>query len=262
MPIAVRHRGSPERTRLVLSPPVVAPGMYEAVHTVPDGNATAARFAATAAAYGFEGLVIRNHGDAIEPFDAAGIRSVYGIDVVDGVELRASDPSRLGGFLGTHRPDRTVVLVHGGTSRVNRFAVGQPRVDVLAHPLRTGRRIDHVVVREAAESDVRLEVSLAPILRETGGRRVRAIARLRELGELIEAFSAPYVVTGDPRDHLQLRAPRDLIAVGSLVGFEPGWIEAGLAEWGRLAARNRDRLAGDHVAPGVRHGPYEEGDRS
>ena len=40
------------------------PGMYEAVHARPDGEATVARLARTAADYGYEGVVVRNHGDA------------------------------------------------------------------------------------------------------------------------------------------------------------------------------------------------------
>jgi len=37
---------------------------YEAVHARPDGDSTVARLAMTASEYGFDGLVVRNHGDA------------------------------------------------------------------------------------------------------------------------------------------------------------------------------------------------------
>jgi ribonuclease P/MRP protein subunit RPP1 len=74
---------------------------------------------------------------------------------------------------------------------------------------------------------------------------------------LIEAYDAPYVVSGAPTDHLQLRAPRDLLAVGELVGFDADWLGAGLDEWGRLAALNRKRLAGEQPDAGVWLGPDE-----
>ena len=39
--------------------------MYEAVHCHPDGESTAARQALSAAEYGFDGIVVRNHGDRV-----------------------------------------------------------------------------------------------------------------------------------------------------------------------------------------------------
>lgn len=233
--------------------------MYEAVHAVPDGRSTVARVAATAADCGFDGVVVRNHGDARADFDPDRVGGAFGIDVVDGVEIRASDPSRASGFLGAHRPHATVVLVHGGTEAINRFAVRQDRVDVLAHPMAGGGDVNHVLARAAADHGVRLEVDLSPVLREAGGDRVEAISDLRTLRELIETYDVPFVVSADPASHLELRAPRDLVAVGEGIGFDPGTIEDGLAEWGRLVDRNRDRMAEGTVEPGVTRGRYGEG---
>jgi len=234
--------------------------MYEAVHARPDGASTVARMAATAADCGFSGVVVRNHGDEPADYDAGAIGERYGVDVVDGVEIRAESRSRAGGFLGSHRPERTVVLVHGGDSDINRFAAESERVDVLAHPMAGEGDVNHVIAEAAADNGVALEVDLSSVLRASGGRRARAIADLRKLGELIEHADAPYVVSADPRSHLQMRAPRELLAVGEVVGFDRETIEAGLAEWGRIAERNRERLSEAYVAPGVWRGsPDGEG---
>jgi ribonuclease P/MRP protein subunit RPP1 len=40
--------------------------------------------------------------------------------------------------------------------------------------------------------------------------------------------------------------------VGEAIGFDAEAVEAGLAEWGQLAERNRERLSGSYVEPGVR----------
>ena len=231
--------------------------MYEAVHAHPDGESTVARLAATAADYGFDGVVVRNHGDARAEYDADRIRDEYGLDVVRGVEIRAEDPSQASGYLGSYREEATVLALHGGSTALNRFAVRQERVDVLAHPMRDGD-LNHVLAKAASEHGVRLEVNLARVLRASGGRRVRAISDLRKLRELIDAVDAPYVVSADPSSHLQLRAPRELVAVGEVIGFEPEAIEAGLAEWGRIAAANREHRSEAFVEPGVRRGRYEE----
>ncbi|MFC6835650.1 RNase P subunit p30 family protein [Halomarina ordinaria] len=231
--------------------------MYEAVHARPDGESTVARMALTAAEQGYEGVVVRNHGDAPAHYDPESAAEASGIDVVDAVEVRAEDRSRASSFVERHRERRTLVCVHGGA--LNRLAVEDERVDVLAHPMRDGD-VNHVLARAAADNGVRLEFDFSRVLRADGGERVRAIAGLRKLRELVEKYDTPYVVSADARSHLHLRAPRELVAVGELCGFAPEQVREGGREWGRLAARNRERRSDSFIEPGVRRGRYEETD--
>lgn len=230
--------------------------MYEAVRAVPDGPSTVARFAVTAAAYGFNGVVVRFPAGERPAYDADRIGERYGTDVVDAVEIRAESPSEAAGYLGTYRSDTTILLVHGASTPVNRFAVEQERVDVLAQPM-SGGDVTHVIARAAAENDVRLEINLSPVLRSRGGTRVRAIRDLRKLVELIAAYDAPCVVSADPSSHLELRGPRDLVAVGESVGIDGEQIEGGLREWSRIAEQNRYRSSEAFVEPGVERGRHE-----
>ncbi|WP_254837594.1 RNase P subunit p30 family protein [Natronomonas marina] len=229
--------------------------MYEGVHAHPDGEATVARLATTAADYGYEGVVVRNHGDAQGDYDAKTVAAEYGLDVVSGIEIRTDDVGQASGLVGNYRSKRDVVCVHGGP--LNRFAVEQPKVDVLAHPMADGD-VNHVLAKAAAENGVHLEFNFGRVLRADGGRRVQAIQGLRKLRELVEAYDAPFVVSADPRSHLQLRAPRELYAVGEVVGFDREAIEAGLRAWGDIAARNRKRRSGTFIEPGVRIDEHEE----
>ncbi len=224
--------------------------MYEAVHAYPDGEATVARLALTASEYGYGGLVVRNHGDSPASFDPDAVAEAYGIDVVPGVEVRAEDPSRASGFVGNHRDRHTIVVVHGGDPTINRFAVEQPAVDVLAHPMCEGE-FDHVLAREAADNGVRVELSLRPLVTDRGGGRVRAIERLRRLADILEQYDTPFVVSVDPDSHLDLRSPRDLAALGATAGLSVDTVREGLAEWGRLAERNRKRASDRFLEPGV-----------
>ena len=232
--------------------------MYEAVHAAPDGESTVARMALTAADSGFDGVIVRNHVDARTEYDTAEIRDAYGVDVVEGIEIRAEGPEQASGYLGAHRENHVVLAVHGGTEALNRFAVTQDRVDVLAHPTRDGGTVDQGMVREAATHGVRLEFDLSPVLRSDGGTRVRALRRLRTMYDLVDHHDAPYVVTADPETHLQMRAPRELAALGDVIGPGSEFVREGLAEWGRLAARNRERRSDEFIEPGVRKGRYDE----
>ena len=141
---------------------------------------------------------------------------------------------------------------------MNRFAVEHPPVDVLAHPMAGDGDVNHVMANAAAENGVHLEVSLSRILRADGGARVQAVRDLRKLREIVEACGAPYVVSADPYSHLQLRAPRELAALGETLGFSAEQLTTGLAEWGRLADRNRHRRSDSFIGPGVERGRYEE----
>jgi len=232
--------------------------MYEAVHAHPDGQSTVARLAKTAADYGFEGVVVRNHADARAEYDPDRIRDEYGIDVVEGVEIRTTDRQSASGAVGNYRTTETIVAVHGGTNAMNRFAVEQAKVDVLAHPMAGDGDINHVLVKAAVENGVRLEFDLSGILRQSGGRRVRALQSLRKLREIVDHYDAPYVVSAEPTSHLEVRAPRELKALGEEIGFTREFIEDGLAEWGRLAERNRHIHSESFIEPGVERGKYEE----
>lgn len=229
--------------------------MYEAVHAHPDGSATVARLAKTAADYGYEGVVVRNHGDQAAEYDPAAVRERYGIDVVEGIEIRTDDVGQASGLVGNYRSKRDVVCVHGGS--LNRFAVEQSKVDVLAHPTRDGD-VNHVLAKAAAENGVHFEFNFARVLGADGGPRVQAIGGLRKLWELVETYDAPYVVSADPVSHLALRAPRELSALGETVGLDREDIQAGLEAWGEIADRNRRRRSESFIQPGVRIDEHEE----
>jgi ribonuclease P/MRP protein subunit RPP1 len=233
-------------------------GFYEAVHARPDGESTVRRCAEHAASLGYEGVLVRNHGDARSDVDVVAVSEETGVDVVDGLEVRADSPEQASGYVGNYRPKYIVLLVHGGTNAMNRFAVEQERVDVLAHPMRGDGDFNHVLAKAAAEHGVRVEFDLSGVLRATGGQRVQAISDLRKLRELVEQYDAPYVVSADGTSHRHLRGPRALLAVGEQVGFAREQIEAGLREWGRLVARNREVTDPEYVEPGVRRGRYAE----
>lgn len=232
--------------------------MYEAVHAHPDGESTVARFALTASEFGFDGLVVRNHGGAPASYDPEAIADTYDIDVVTGVEIRADNPSEASGYLGSHREHNTIVVVHGGTPAINRFAVEQSAVDVLAHPMADEGDFNHVLAQEAVENDVRVEFNLRGVLRDSGGTRVQSLGDLRKLREIVEYYDVPYVVSGDSTSHLHLRAPRELQAVGEALELSKSDVAEGLAEWGNLAERNRERQSETFVQPGVRRVDADE----
>lgn len=239
--------------------------MYESVRVSATGSTTSARFVATVAESGFDGVVVRNRADERADYDPARLGGEFDVDVVDAIEIGVPDPSRASGAIGNFREETTILVVRGGSPELNRYVVESPKVDVLSAPMQGNGDVNHVIVKAAVEHDVRFEFDLAHVLRREGGPRVQALRGLRKLRELVEYYDAPYVVSASPTTHHHVRAPRELLAVGQLIGFERDQIQTGLEEWRVLAERNRERRSADFISPGLRRGrhdgtPGEDGD--
>ena len=193
--------------------------MYEFVHAAPETRTTPARMALTAGRAGYDGVVLRNHADA-DGYPSFDVPDNTPFRVHEGIEVRAEDIEGLHERVRRAESDTEVVAVHGGDETVNRAAV-EAGVDLLAHPNRgRGRSFDHVLAREATEKGVAVELPLAPVLRSSGGERVKAIRDIHETLKLLRKYETPFVVSADPYTHLQVRAPREMRAVAHLVGIE------------------------------------------
>lgn len=208
--------------------------MYEFVHAAPETATTPARTAHTASRAGYEAVVLRNHFDVEEGADtypSYDVPDEPAIPVQEGVEVRPDGVESLHqGIRRAEREGAAVVAVHSGDETVNRAAI-QADVDMLAHPNRgRGRSFDHVLAREAADAGVAVELTLAPVLRGSGGERVKAIRDLQATLKLVRKYGTPFVVSADPRTHLHIRSPRELRAVARLVGIEDNEFDRGTNE--------------------------------
>jgi ribonuclease P/MRP protein subunit RPP1 len=232
--------------------------MYEAVHVEAEGPTSPGRFGLTVSRAGFDGMVLRNRQSAMAAVDPGEIAERYGIDVVRGIEIDATDRAAASGAIGNRRPEAEILLLRGRDPDCNRFAVESPRVDVLADPMGGDGDVNHVIANAAAENEVALEFDFGGVLRQTGGSRVRTIKRLRKLRDLVEDAGAPYVVSGSPHSHLAVRGPRELLAVGERIGFDGEQVRTGLEQWREIAERTRARRDPNAVGPGVRIDPDED----
>ncbi len=209
--------------------------MYEFVHAAPETRTTPTRMALTAERAGYDAIILRSHTDADE-YPSFDMPDDPPVPVHEGVEVRADNVEKLHERVRrAEREDAAVVAVHGGDASINRAAI-QAGVDLLAHPNGDGggrghsRSFDHVLAREAEEAGVAVELSLAPVLRSSGGERVGALRDLHVTLKLVRKYGTPFVVSADAYTHLQIRAPRELHAVASLVGIEDDEFERATTE--------------------------------
>lgn len=234
---------------------------FEAVRGYPDGSSTASRFASKAATLGFDGLILRNGRQAFAPESMDAIGDRFDLTLIAGMELTPAVPDDASGRLPQLREEVPVVIVAGGTVALNRFVAEQRHVDVLARPITAdGPSIEVGTAKTAKEHDVAIELDFAPV-RATGGRRVRYLKRLGHLWRVIDAYDVPFVVSGRPESHLELRAPRELAAMGHVIGIGEDDIHRGLARWRKIVARNRSRRDERFIEPGVQRVTDEAEDR-
>jgi RNase P/RNase MRP subunit p30 len=99
--------------------------------------------------------------------------------LLDRVEVRVDDTSRASGYVGSYRPRTTVLILRGDSAELNRFAVHQERVDVLAEPM-AGGDLNHVLVRAAAERAGELFPELLKICRTTFARQAANLWKFKE----------------------------------------------------------------------------------
>ncbi|MFW5965755.1 MAG: RNase P subunit p30 family protein [Halodesulfurarchaeum sp.] len=231
----------------------------EAVHVEGDSATTPDRFALTVRNAGFDGIVFRNDQSDPAAIDPAAIEARYGLEVYSGYEITATDRSTASGAIGNRRPEADVLILEGRDPTLNRFAVESPRVDVLGDPMGGDGDVNHVIAATAAANDVAIEVSLARVLRREGAARERAVKRLIKLRELIDDADAPFVVSASPRSHLEVRGPRELIAVGNQIGLSSEAVRAGLSTWLQIGRRNRRRHDPSWIGSGVRRRDFDDG---
>lgn len=226
---------------------------YETYHVDDTGIA---KIMATASRMGYDGVVCKRSPEAAS---VGTEQSVDGdIDLVDAIVLDPEDPDQASGLIGTYRSACELLVIRGGSPELNRFAVEQPTVDVLTAPMAGDGDLNHVMTRTAAENKVRIELSLHPVIHASGGRRVRAIQKLRKATELIKATDAQWTVTASPTDPLEFRDWRSVVALGATIGIGEEFTQTGITEWNRLITRNREGKENWHIEPGVYRGRYDD----
>lgn len=190
------------------------------IHALPDGSDSASRLALAAKRLGYSGIIITNHANSGRPFGFDAAKLVSGIEVVFGVEIVAKDQRALHSRAASLRDGSDFVAVHGGDEKINRAACEDSNVDFLAHPHEWRSGIGVAAAKAARDNQVAINLDLGPMIRLRGRSRVRWMEVVRRDLNLIEKFDLNLMISTGARSHLDLRAPRDLVALAALLGLE------------------------------------------
>jgi ribonuclease P/MRP protein subunit RPP1 len=202
------------------------PSFYDLiVHAYPETEPSAAELLDVAKRYGYAGIAITNH-DAIRA-EQPGLPELF-----TGVEIQADSVTTLKRKVKHHWGKVDLIVVHGGTEKINRAAVEHPLVDILAHPC--GEKgeggLNHVLVRFAAANGVAIDFNLDALIHTRRADRARVLSKMREILRLVRKYHAPMILTSHARSVYDLRAPREMIALAALLGMTAEEAKAALSD--------------------------------
>lgn len=210
------------------------------VHSIPDGKNTPQEMAALANHFGYAGIAITNHSNTeSKPF---GFES-NDFEVFRGIEIVSANASKLHGLIGKYRKNVDVLIVHGGNENINRAAVENRNVDILAHPQTPkDSGFNHILARSASENNVAIEFDLDAIFKGRGGRRVHALSHFRKNVEIARKFDVPMIITSNAASRFDLRAPREMMALAGLFRMDKNEAVAAISTVpAGIIARNKPR---------------------
>lgn len=232
---------------------------YELVSAFPESSASASRLALRARQLGYAGIIICNR-DPARIFMQEAAHMIKGIDVVVGAEAGCEEAGaanraagRSGGCralksrIGSLRSKYPFLMVRGYSDEAVRTAAEDPNVDMLIHPCEGRRPLTIATARASRQNSLAVGFDLSPMMLMRGSPRARWMESLRHNLDLARKFHLSIMITAGASSHLDLRSPRDLMAMAEIAGFEAGEAEQALSLPGRLVELNCRKWAG----PGV-----------
>lgn len=149
-----------------------------------------------------------------------------GISVLEGQLISGVTAHDAAARVKRARASGSVIIIQAGDNGFNRAVLGLKGVHILTGIHAADRlAFDHVTARLAADNNVALDISLAPIILQRGGARQKALNRYLDILLLSRKFGFPLVLSSHARSVLAMRSVREAAAVASLIGLDTREIE-------------------------------------
>ena len=182
----------------------------------PEAGEDLRQMAGVARRYGYSGVAV--------PVDTSGVEERLkresenlptGFLIARSVELVVKNASQISGLLHRWWKRSHCLIFRGGSESLNRLGVENHQVDVLGSP----GKINHVLAKLASENGVAIEFDLGAIIHRRGLKRSETLALYRNNLKLVRKYRAPFILTTNPRNLYDLRAPREMAALSMLFGM-------------------------------------------
>jgi ribonuclease P/MRP protein subunit RPP1 len=180
---------------------------------------------------------------------------IAGLDLASRVDIHPRSQNELVSLLRRLRRRFEIICVLSESKDIARYAAKDRRVDLLNFPhLDYHKRFFDRAEAELAHSSLAtLEVDIKPLLVLKGPPRIRFLSYLRREVKIALDFGLPVVVSSGSSDSMLLRKPREMALMASLFGLDGDVALDSVSKNSvGLVIRNRQKLSGEFVAPGIR----------
>lgn len=120
------------------------------------------------------------------------------------------------------------VVIAKGDDKLNRLAsdcweidlIGSPETHTdkdFMHQMNSG--IDYVIARACSEKDITIEFNFGNVLNSHGRNRSKILARMAQNVRICRGTKTGMIITSGSKEKYGLRAPRDLMAFGLVLGM-------------------------------------------
>jgi ribonuclease P/MRP protein subunit RPP1 len=211
---------------------------------LPEGSDSASRLALAARDLGYRGMIVCN----CEPyriFRAQAREQIKGIEVEYGAEVDVGNSRALHSRLSAWRAAYPFLCVEARSEEICNAACESPNVDALL--LSADGRLSIAAARAARQSHVAIGFDLSPFFRLRASPRARWLEGLGRNLVLARKFDLSMILACRARSRLDLRGPREILAMAELAGFEPAEAEGAMMLPERILKENKRRW----LAPGV-----------
>jgi ribonuclease P/MRP protein subunit RPP1 len=191
------------------------------------GTSSVEELARYAELLGYSGIVVCDVWQGPEKLatlkaELARVQTQTKVELLLGAEISANTPSELSTILDSVRPQVAVVAVNGGTFAINQAACNDSRVDMLLHPelSRPDPGLDEACIAAAARNGVSIALDFRQVLYSYRRQRSALLQRMTANVKLAIASRAPLVVVSSAQSVWDMRDPRELIALASVLGLD------------------------------------------
>ena len=175
------------------------------------------------------------------------IRSVKGIDVAIGIEIRTKNPNGVKRIAKNIRREVELIAIRGDTPEVARSALETPEVDVLI--LQGDIMINHVMAKLAVKNNVSVGFVFSELLLSYKKTRISLFSTMINNAKVLRKYRTPFVLSSGSFSEWDLRSPSDLMAFGKLLGYQDNQVTRALSD--DILKENRKRLGKKWIMPGV-----------
>ena len=208
---------------------------------------------------GFEGIAIADVFENLEKLkeQKAAIelaRKEVNIDIVSGVTIKTRDKLEMKRLLGQVRDKVEIVIVDGGSYRVNRAACEDSRVDILARPEfeRTDNGLDEVCLKAARENNVAIQINFREILHTYRRIRNHMLTHIGTNMRLADEMRVKLIVCSGAQSKWDIRDPRELVSLANVLGMELNKAFSIVSDIPQsIVETNRKKLEGGTIMDGV-----------